>query len=311
MLTEAKLPRAIEMGRSGMSYKAISRALGSCSKDVSDSLKAHGIVRVSNKVVGRKVVENCCTHCGKQFEDARRRRFCSRTCNDQSRIVWTKERILEVIRSLGSEGGVVSTKGQGTLVTVARRMFGSWVAACQQAGMVTASRAVPRCAQCSAAINHEGLGRRRYCSVVCADRAKFARYNRYWKQRLKVYALGERIEASVVFARSCWMCQLCGSAIDPALQHPHPMCGTIDHIVPLSSGGEHVLTNVQAAHLTCNSSKGGAHRGAAATLPCPAEGRGVQIPSEGVFASARPDLSTHPQVTANPFGRPAAGSPCD
>lgn len=35
-----------------------------------------------------------------------------------------------------------------------------------------------------------------------------------------------------------------------------PMSASVDHIVPLSRGGEHSMANVQCAHLSCNSSKG-------------------------------------------------------
>lgn len=66
----------------------------------------------------------------------------------------------------------------------------------------------------------------------------------------------EPIERRAIFERDAWRCGLCGGLIDPELTFPHPMSATIDHIVPLSAGGEHSPENVQAAHLTCNSRKG-------------------------------------------------------
>lgn len=33
------------------------------------------------------------------------------------------------------------------------------------------------------------------------------------------------------------------------------MSASVDHIVPLSRGGEHSMNNVQCAHLSCNCSK--------------------------------------------------------
>jgi 5-methylcytosine-specific restriction endonuclease McrA len=51
-------------------------------------------------------------------------------------------------------------------------------------------------------------------------------------------------------------CALCSKAIDPALQWPHPMSRSLDHIIPLASGGEHAIKNVQWAHLVCNQRKG-------------------------------------------------------
>lgn len=66
----------------------------------------------------------------------------------------------------------------------------------------------------------------------------------------------EKVVPSLVFERDGWMCGLCGVAIDKSLPHPDPWSVSLDHVVPLSKGGQHSLGNVQAAHLTCNLSKG-------------------------------------------------------
>ena len=59
-----------------------------------------------------------------------------------------------------------------------------------------------------------------------------------------------------VYERDGWVCGICGDPIDPALRFPDPGSATLDHRRPLSRGGSHTLDNVQAAHLTCNASKG-------------------------------------------------------
>lgn len=59
-----------------------------------------------------------------------------------------------------------------------------------------------------------------------------------------------------VFDRDGWMCGLCDEPVDRELKHPDPMCASLDHVVPLSIGGHHVLSNVQCAHLVCNIRKG-------------------------------------------------------
>jgi hypothetical protein len=59
-----------------------------------------------------------------------------------------------------------------------------------------------------------------------------------------------------VYERDQWTCGLCRLPVDPGLKWPHPMSASVDHIVPLSRGGDHMLTNVQCAHLNCNSRKG-------------------------------------------------------
>ncbi|MEU3903309.1 HNH endonuclease [Streptomyces goshikiensis] len=59
-----------------------------------------------------------------------------------------------------------------------------------------------------------------------------------------------------VHTRDQWICQLCRLPIDPKVAWPDPMSASVDHIVPLSRGGQHSMINVQSAHLSCNSSKG-------------------------------------------------------
>jgi len=59
-----------------------------------------------------------------------------------------------------------------------------------------------------------------------------------------------------IFTRDGWVCQLCDLPIDESLAWPHRFSASVDHILPISKGGGDVLANVQAAHLTCNISKG-------------------------------------------------------
>lgn len=60
-----------------------------------------------------------------------------------------------------------------------------------------------------------------------------------------------------IFERDGWVCQLCGLPVDPTLSGRHVADGpSLDHIVPLTRGGLHRRTNVQLAHMRCNSAKG-------------------------------------------------------
>ena len=59
----------------------------------------------------------------------------------------------------------------------------------------------------------------------------------------------ERVYRSVVFKRDRGLCGICRKAADAANWH-------LDHIVPLSRGGEHGYANVQVSHPFCNVSKG-------------------------------------------------------
>lgn len=51
------------------------------------------------------------------------------------------------------------------------------------------------------------------------------------------------------------ICGLCGGMVDLRIEWPHPESATVDHIIPLSRGGDDTLGNVQLAHAGCNLSK--------------------------------------------------------
>jgi 5-methylcytosine-specific restriction endonuclease McrA len=58
-----------------------------------------------------------------------------------------------------------------------------------------------------------------------------------------------------IFERDLWICQICLDQVDPDLRWPHLQSATLDHVIPLSRGGDHSMSNTQLAHLTCNCQK--------------------------------------------------------
>lgn len=92
---------------------------------------------------------------------------------------------------------------------------------------------------------------RHYCSGTCQSAEARAR-----RRVRKKAAFVEEVWRPVLFKRDNWICQLCGDPVDPNLKYPDPMCASVDHIVPLSAGGEHSYANTQLAHALCNSLKG-------------------------------------------------------
>lgn len=64
----------------------------------------------------------------------------------------------------------------------------------------------------------------------------------------------EPISSEVVFKRDGYRCQLCGEPTEGV--YPHPRSPSLDHIIPLSRGGEHTYANTQCACWICNVLKG-------------------------------------------------------
>ncbi len=74
----------------------------------------------------------------------------------------------------------------------------------------------------------------------------------------------EYINPRTIYERDRWMCGICKRPVDRGLQYPHPLSASLDHVVPISDGGDHAPANVQCAHHKCNHAKG--NRGAGEQL---------------------------------------------
>lgn len=66
----------------------------------------------------------------------------------------------------------------------------------------------------------------------------------------------EFVDRAEIFERDGYICQLCGEDVDPAVKFPDSRAATVDHVVPISRGGDHVASNLALAHFSCNAAKG-------------------------------------------------------
>lgn len=88
---------------------------------------------------------------------------------------------------------------------------------------------------------------RKYCRPDCLVKANQERRN---KRTRECYV--EQVSKHVVAKRDKWRCQLCRKKVDASLAYPHPMSWSLDHVIPISRGGEHSYANTQLTHLVCN-----------------------------------------------------------
>jgi len=65
------------------------------------------------------------------------------------------------------------------------------------------------------------------------------------------------------------LCWICGQLVDKSVRWPDPMSASVDHVIPLTMGGELADPgNVRLAHMRCNSSRGnGSRRARRVELP--------------------------------------------
>lgn len=100
-------------------------------------------------------------------------------------------------------------------------------------------------------------GRGKYCPHGCRDKARRMRRREAKdrrRARLKEATVEEfgRIE---IYQRDNWQCQICGDKVDVDADPEGTDYPSLDHIVPISQGGEHSRRNVQLTHRSCNTDK--------------------------------------------------------
>lgn len=133
-------------------------------------------------------------------------------------------------------------------------------------------RTYPRQAQCEWCDSEyqQQRGNHRHCSTRCSM-AQYRRdnpekfiippeYRKAFDQRRRAQKKNngnhELIVADEVYSRDNWCCHICSGTVDPNKAWPDPMSASVDHVHPLSKGGEHSYANVRCSHLRCNVAKG-------------------------------------------------------
>lgn len=101
-----------------------------------------------------------------------------------------------------------------------------------------------------------------HCSEVCARRvqrrrSRSGRSLTSNRKRARYYGCEyEPIRRLSVYERDAYICGICLLPTTPHAAVPDWNAPTVDHVVPMSRGGGHVMGNVQCAHFICNTRKG-------------------------------------------------------
>lgn len=93
------------------------------------------------------------------------------------------------------------------------------------------------------------------CSNECRRKEDKRRVRLKRKAKLKAVWV-ESVNPTLVFQRDRWICQLCGcKTFRNQRGSCNPRAPELDHIIPLSKGGEHSYLNTQCACRMCNADK--------------------------------------------------------
>lgn len=238
---------------------ALAKKLRTCSACQQERLKKNAARRRATEV-------RACDHCGRGYVPLRERgRFCSSTCKfellrrrafgPQYRPRPAKPEQPTVCEySAGMCAGCGQAFGRRSMTEVCSDRCKNWAAH-------KAAAKVVACEECSSIFCpvFGARGSNHVCTPCAALRKRAARKAaKVWRNAKKRGAEGgERFSPLTVLARDKWRCQLCGKKTPQfkrgTLDHNAP---ELDHIVPLSLGGQHTMSNTQCACRACNLAKG-------------------------------------------------------
>jgi 5-methylcytosine-specific restriction endonuclease McrA len=135
----------------------------------------------------------------------------------------------------------------------------SWCKTCTKAGALAAYHAAPAKHNARRKANkaakpelHRAVHARWAAANPEAMRESW-RKTKQTRRAARKGILSEYVDPLVLLEMDDGVCGICGSDVDPFEFH-------MDHVVPVSRGGDHSYANMQVAHPSCNKGKG-------ATLP--------------------------------------------
>lgn len=209
-----------------------------------------------------------CQHCGTDFEQKKNApfaKYCSRRCGQKAYWAANGESICarQAAENAAKPPNSIRCVQYGGLFESKRRAPKFCSTTCNNRWRDEHNEA-----RCSEACCGRGVRAKGLCAMhwrrnaraegrEAPDQWNERRKANYQKRRaLKLQLPADDIRPIDVYERDGWVCGICSEAVEPGLSWPDPMSPSLDHVMPLSLGGHHVMENVALAHLSCNVRKG-------------------------------------------------------
>lgn len=209
-----------------------------------------------------------CEHCGEtKAQDKRgpKPKFCSRECGYKAYRAATRDKVNADRRAKNAakpmhqhactECGTAFESRHEVNKYCSTRCCNAWMDSHnpERCAEPDCDRGVRAKGMCAMHWRRRARAEGREANPEWSERRK-ANYQKRRAQKLNLPA--ESIRPADVYERDEWVCGICSFPVDRMLVYPDPSSASLDHILPLSKGGHHVLVNVQLAHLSCNVQKG-------------------------------------------------------
>jgi hypothetical protein len=204
----------------------------------------------------KKVTRNCVV-CGKPFEAwaKRSRNLCSDACEHKHKFVSEKTVLYKTCVTCKKE--FVTNRSKKTVCTECVARSNERIAARKKKEANRNYFPEKKCLVCGSVFVDSSLTRnKKVCSRKCTHKADRDKHNYSAKRRAIIFGANHiPYSRADVFERDGYTCYLCGLPLDMTSTMPAYFSATVDHVVPLSRGGQDNLSNVRAAHLICNMRK--------------------------------------------------------
>lgn len=246
-------------------YKRLGCKADGCDKDH----KALGLCQMHYRRFWRTgTTDNlfsCCTHCGKGFESKKRNSmYCSNACKVAAWVAKNGRIKYEKLISAFWTGYCTDCS-----VAIGGRHKKSRCGGCQAEAERAAALAraeskhkdaglVVACDGCAVLFCPlYGASNTKLCLCCKSERKLQAKANsRLARKMRKRVQTVESVNPIKVFERDGWRCQLCKRKTLKALRGTlDPRAPELDHIMPVSLGGEHSYRNTQCSCRSCNAKK--------------------------------------------------------
>jgi len=227
--------------------------------------------RRSQEWITGKGREYNCKHCNKDYYTKRRggegQTFCSRGCAyaykaDRKQLRRDNKLIVyRTFRKQCAQCGDMFWSSSARKVRCSRKceLVRSREASVAYEVMAHKLKPAVECAHCSILFTRLYGNKSRACSSDCSlelKRIDRRKYRSSRRARVKGNGTPESFDPFYVFGRDKWMCVCCGRKTP--ISHrgsTKDSAPELDHIIPLSLGGEHSRVNTQCLCRACNQAK--------------------------------------------------------
>ena len=210
----------------------------------------------------RKKMQHQCAHCGDTFKGIAAAKYCGMACNTAAATAASKaaakRRAVE-----RSASRLLPVPYTPPVYARATRHIQAQAKLDRAAAGTTAKSAKvsSHCVICNThyvTVWYGNHATTRTCSAPCAkgQTRNIRRLGHERRRAREKNAFVANVYRKRVFERDRWRCHICRKKTNKDAVVPHPQAPTIDHLIPLASGGTHEPANVATACFKCNHTKG-------------------------------------------------------